>query len=182
MGLLIWVLTPNTYPNTLLSIKAKSTLYLICSWFFVSSDAYSHFIVVQLIANVIYMACSIFELDLVGYFQMEINSNLSFLSFIYFHVQKIKDIDFDIFLLLIALSTGCLSLFLLCFFGKMTTESYANVAASLYDFDWYELPISLQMHWLFMIRNAQRTLHYQGFRVATLDLETFSKVRYLHLK
>lgn len=58
----------------------------------------------------------------------------------------------------------------------MATESYENMAASLYDFDWHELPTDQQMNWLLMIRNAQRKLHYHGFRVASLDLDTFSKV------
>lgn len=97
-----------------------------------------------------------------------------------FQFQKVHDIDFDISLLMIALSTSGLSLFLFSFFGKMATESYEKMSNSLFESDWQNLSINLQKYLLLMIRNAQRPLHYHGFRVISLDLETFSEVSKIH--
>lgn len=91
-------------------------------------------------------------------------------------LQKVHDINFDILLLMIALSTSGLSLLLFCFFGKMATESYERMSISLFESDWKNLSIYLQKYVLLMIRNSQIPLCYHAFRVINLDLETFSKV------
>lgn len=90
-------------------------------------------------------------------------------------LQKVQDIDFDISLLFIALSTGGLSVFLFCFYGKMATQSYEQIYDALCEYNWHELPIGLQKYILFMMLNIQKPLRYRGF-IFALDLETFSKV------
>lgn len=101
---------------------------------------------------------------------------VSMKNIISFQFQKVQDIDFDIFLLMIALSTSGLSLFLFCFFGKMATESYEKMSISLFECDWQNFSIDLQKYLLLMIGNSQRPLYFHGFWVITLDLETYSKV------
>lgn len=94
----------------------------------------------------------------------------------FFQFQKVHDIDFDIFLLFIALSTSSLSLLLFCFFGEIATESYEKMSKSLFESDWQNMPIGLQKYVMLMIGNSQIPLCYHAFHVVTLDLETFSKV------
>lgn len=95
--------------------------------------------------------------------------------FFVFFLQKINNIDSEIFLLVIAVSLGLFSLLLPCYFGKMATDSYENMAASSYDFDWHEFPVDLQKYWLRILSNAQIPLNYRAAGVAVLNLETFTK-------
>lgn len=152
-------------------------VYLIpSSWFLQSADIYSRFIVIQLFCNIIYMSCAVFELDLVKFMIDSSNWYISSFKIKSNQFQKVQDIDFDIFLLLIVLSTSGLSLFLFSFFGKMATESYEKMAISLFESDWPKLPVHLQRFVLLMIQNAQIPLQYHGFHVISLNLETYSKV------
>lgn len=57
----------------------------------------------------------------------------------------------------------------------MATDSYQNMAASSYNFDWHELPVDLQKYWLRILGNAQIPLNYRAAGVAVLNLETFTK-------
>lgn len=58
----------------------------------------------------------------------------------------------------------------------MATDSYEDMAASLYDFNWHELPVDLQKYWLLILNNAQIPLYYTAADTAILNLETFAKV------
>lgn len=68
------------------------------------------------------------------------------------------------------------NLFLYCFFGKLATESFETMADCLYETNWLDLPVNLQKYFIVMIGNAQIPIHYHGFGVALLNLETFLKV------
>lgn len=141
-------------------------------WFFETAKSFSIYNAIQLLSNIIFLACCIFEFDLV-------NSFTFFQSFIVINClffQKINNIDFEIFLLATGISNGLVSLFLPCFFGKMATDSYEDMAASLYDFNWHELPVDLQKYWLLILNNAQIPLYYTAADTAILNLETFAKV------
>lgn len=71
---------------------------------------------------------------------------------------------------------SCLNLFVYCFYGKIATESFANMSDNLYDSNWQKLPIELQKHLVVMMANAQRPIFYHGFGIAVLNLETFTDV------
>lgn len=92
--------------------------------------------------------------------------------------QQSKHIDFSIWILLMACSMASLNMFVYCFFGKMATESFEQMANSLYEINWPELPIRLQKYIILMIGNAQRPIYYHGFGMAVLNLETFGKVKF----
>lgn len=68
------------------------------------------------------------------------------------------------------------NLFVYCYFGKLATESFENMAIEMYSANWPELNIGLQKTFLIMMGNAGRPLFYRGFDVAILDLNTFTKV------
>lgn len=46
----------------------------------------------------------------------------------------------------------------------------------LYESNWQDLPVDMQKYFILMIKNANRPISYNGFGVATLNLETFLKV------
>lgn len=91
--------------------------------------------------------------------------------------QQIQHPDSDFLTLIIAILCGVANLFLFCFYGKKTTDSYRNIADCLYDCNWHEMPIDQQKYIIMMIMNAQIPLHYHGSRIVIMDLETFVKVR-----
>lgn len=81
--------------------------------------------------------------------------------------------------MLLALTVASSNLFVYCFFGKMATESFEKMANSFYESNWTKLSVESQAYFLVMITNAQRPIHYHGFGMAVLNLETFCKVRQL---
>lgn len=58
----------------------------------------------------------------------------------------------------------------------MSIQSYINMANGLIICNWHELPIHLQKYFILMILNAQRPIHYHGFNLIILNLETFLDV------
>lgn len=97
-------------------------------------------------------------------------------KFCCFYFQQLKHIDFNILTIIQSALCVAPSLFVYCYFGKLATESYANIANELYSADWPNLPVKLQKHVLLMITNAQQSHFYDGFGVAILNLQTFMSV------
>lgn len=91
-----------------------------------------------------------------------------------------KHPDFSAFLVFVAISYGLSSLFVYCFFGKMATESYVQMADCLFDSKWFELPLQLQKYFIIMIKNAQRPMFFHCLGVIVLDLLTFTTVKKNH--
>ena len=73
------------------------------------------------------------------------------------------------------------NLFLCCFFGKLTSESYACIADYLFDLNWHGMPLDLQKYFIMMIANAQIPLNYRGYGTLEMNLQTFTKVRKIFL-
>lgn len=91
--------------------------------------------------------------------------------------QQVQNVDFDVVFLLLVASVGVLDLFLYCFFGKLTVESYEKMADCLFESNWQDLPINLRKFVIVMIGNAKRPIFYNGFGLTVLNLETFCRVR-----
>lgn len=92
-------------------------------------------------------------------------------------LQESKHPSVNIVLMLFGVFVSGANLFVYCFFGKLASESYTNMADSLYEANWREISIDLQKYMIIMIGNAQRPLYYHGFGIAVLNLETFCRVR-----
>lgn len=86
-----------------------------------------------------------------------------------------KQPDFGVVMILIAILTGTPTLFAYCYFGKMSTDSYAKMADCLYECNWIDLSPNLQKYFVIMIGNAQMSINYHGFNITVLNLETFTK-------
>lgn len=87
--------------------------------------------------------------------------------------------DFDILILVEAGLIALFNLFMYCYFGRVATESFENMADTLYESNWRELPNGLQKYFILMIACMQQPLYYHGFNVAYLNLQTFCKVKAL---
>lgn len=75
-----------------------------------------------------------------------------------------------------AVGMSASNLFLYCYYGKLTTNSFVEMSHGLYESNWVELPVNLQKYYILMLANIQIPLYYHGFGVAVLNLETFTKV------
>lgn len=93
-----------------------------------------------------------------------------------------KHIDSAIFSVLLISAYALSTLIFYCYFGKVATDSFLQMADCLYDVNWHKLPVKTQKYFIIMIGNAQKPLNYHGFGVAVLNLETFSKVNELFIK
>lgn len=67
-------------------------------------------------------------------------------------------------------------MFLYCFFGKLSTDSFMKMCQCLFESNWFNIQVDLQKYFILMIAEAQKPLFYQGFHMATLNLETFAAV------
>lgn len=88
-----------------------------------------------------------------------------------------KRADFSVGLLVSCGLVGIANLFFFCYFGKLATESYRSMADALFDSNWSEVPVRLRKYYIIMIANTEKPIYYQGFGVAVLNLETFTKVK-----
>lgn len=88
----------------------------------------------------------------------------------------------DIGYLIFVLFARMLYLFLYCYFGKLTTDNYKDMAYSLYECNWQDLPVNLQKYFILMIGNASIPVEYNGFGIAVLNLETYTRVRKIKIK
>lgn len=123
------------------------------------------------------MASTVFLLDSV-YLDTKQNFEVGkLLPFtIIFSLQHLRDFDVRVFHFSIAVIVSTSNLFVYCFFGKLTTDSYFKMAQTLYDSNWMRSSIEVQKYMVLMIANMQKPLHYHGFSVVVLNLETFSGV------
>lgn len=131
------------------------------------------------------MAAFAFKLDLVIYIFSSINSlrklcSQSFISMLIYSTfcsfKQFQHLDIGILFIMGVAVSDALSPFLFCFFGKMATDCYINMSDSLFQSNWYILPIELQKCFIVMIGFGQRPIYYHGFNVMILDLETFTAV------
>lgn len=75
-----------------------------------------------------------------------------------------------------AVAIGILFMFLYCYFGRMATESFMDMTDCLFESNWLNLSVDLQKFFILMIGNARRPMFYNGSRIATVNLETFTAV------
>lgn len=91
--------------------------------------------------------------------------------------QQLRHFGFDILIDVLGFFTCSSSPFVYCYFGKNSTDCYANMADRLYEINWQHIPIDLQKYFILIIGNMQRPLFYHGFQIFVVNLETFQQVR-----
>lgn len=162
-------------------------------WFLYTVKVYSPIVLIQLISSMIMLSTTAFYLDLVRsvYICTNHKTNYSDQSLSLYHPlplslnfdrisrqQQLKDPDFGILIVLCLTTLALGNLFIYCYFGKISTDSFANMSDFVYSkVKWYILPSKLQKYVILMIGNMDRPLFYHGFQVAVVDLNTFVIVR-----
>lgn len=63
-----------------------------------------------------------------------------------------------------------------CYYGVLASESFEQMADSLFESNWLELPVELQKYFVIMIANMQNPLFYNGFGVFDVNLTSFISV------
>lgn len=134
-------------------IKSISFHLSVKHLFYQTAKVYSTFILIQLIGSMVFMAISIFQIDLM-----------------------IHDFNISILIMIFGVLISASNLFLYCFYGKHTTDSYIAFADCLFESNWLNLPNDLQKYFVPMIAHAQKPLFYHGY-IVDLNLKTLSKVR-----
>lgn len=128
------------------------------------------------------MASTIFQMQMVILNDQQIDNSMSYLIILLFsnHYQAIEHPSVDLCFTLITIGTNLANLLLYCYYGKQTTDYYGAFGDCLFESKWYNLPVDLQKVVLMVIGNAQQPLFYHGFRVARINLETFTSVSLDH--
>ncbi|XP_031638083.1 odorant receptor 85c-like isoform X2 [Contarinia nasturtii] len=104
-------------------------------------------------------------------------SSMLALSCLIFQVDlEFKHPDAALAFLFLAIMVNLTNLFVYCYFGKLSSLSYEQMAYSLYEFNWQRLPVKLQKYLVLMIGNMHRPIFYHGFGFFILNLETFTKL------
>lgn len=94
-----------------------------------------------------------------------------------------KHIDLNVMIILsFDISLGLIILFCFCHFGRETSENFGMMSECLYECNWPDLSAKLTKYLILMIQNAQTPIHYQGFKIVPLNMETFSKVHRLAMR
>lgn len=87
-------------------------------------------------------------------------------------------INFSVIVIIFSdIFVGLVGIFCYCYFGEKTSESFQLMSECLYECNWPDLPIKLKKHIVIMMLRGQKPIYYHGFKMVTLNLETFKKVR-----
>lgn len=92
-------------------------------------------------------------------------------------MQQLQHISIDVIMAVATLSVGFLNALVYCYFGSKATESFEKMGDLIFELKWYELPIQKQKYFILMAANMRKPLHYHGFGVFLLNLDTFVQVR-----
>lgn len=90
--------------------------------------------------------------------------------------QVLADLNVSFFEMVIAVAVSELNLFVYCYYGYLVTDCYLKNADLLFESKWYDQHLVQQKIYGFMMQNAQRSYHYHGFGIMTLNLDTYVKV------
>lgn len=83
---------------------------------------------------------------------------------------------------MIALTTVLVWIYFICIVGDSVSSRFETINGLLYQSKWYLYPNKLQKHLLFMMINAQKPVHLEGFSFIQCNCKAFTKVRPLTKK
>lgn len=94
------------------------------------------------------------------------------------NLQELENVSVNICTVLLVAVIGISNLFVYCYFGKMSSESFERMAISLSEANWCSLPIELQKWFVIVIGMIQKPVCYHGLgrQFLNLNLETFNEV------
>lgn len=91
--------------------------------------------------------------------------------------QQFRNLDYEVCFILCLSTFALVNLFIFCYFGRIATDSFAKMSDCVYfKLNWQKIPPKQQAIVVLMIRNMQKPIHFHGFDVAIMDLNTFIQV------
>lgn len=134
---------------------------------------FSTLVLFQIFGAIVVMSSSIFEMDIVRFWFIDCCFTLTLISVSF---KMFAHIDFDFYGVLIGVIVSSANLFVFCYCGELTTNTFLRYTDSLYESNWYSLPTHLQKYYILMISSTQKQLLYEGHGMTTLNCLTFLKV------
>lgn len=119
-------LLPHFYVILSFEVRIVSCIFEFSSRLEQLVSRISPFVLIQLVCNVVFLACSLFKFHFVSI--AKLIHKLLFISIndeYNFHSQRI---EFELTHLLFVVTTGIYNLFVYCYFGMLATESFQNMA------------------------------------------------------
>lgn len=74
------------------------------------------------------------------------------------------------------LGISILSVYVYCYFGKISTDCFQQLVNCIYEANWLEQRPSLRKTLILIMTNAQRPLYYHGFGFIIMNMGTFTQV------
>lgn len=92
-------------------------------------------------------------------------------------MQQFHHPSFNLLTILSLMVFGMINLFIYCYFGKIATDSFEDMADAIYlKMDWQKLSLKHRKYLILLIGNMQRPIYYHGFKIAVVDLTTYIRV------
>lgn len=66
--------------------------------------------------------------------------------------------------------------YLFCYFATSATDRISNIQQRVYDLNWYNFPPELRKHFILIMAQSQRTVHFDGLGLVHCTLECFGAV------
>lgn len=146
----------------------------ISSVFWSAADVFNRYTFIQVFTAVIFMSSNLLNMDLVWVKTIRFQCDEIVTFVVFFHAVKNPGADIG---LILYVSAGALtSLYLYCYFGEYTSNTFEKYPQYLYASHWYELPVKFQTYFVLLIGNSQQSLIYDGFKLVSLNLATFLDV------
>lgn len=147
-----------------------------------TGEIFSGAIFFQLFCNVIFFACSIYQMEIVMFYpNIFVNSgftceNAGSNAYDCFSLQSIKAINVFLLFSFLCLIEGLLYTFILCYYATESTTSLSSIADIVYDSNWYMQPKTIQRMLITVMARAQRPEIYMGFKFVQCTSAAFMRV------
>lgn len=146
------------------------------SLFWSSAKIFNRFLLIHVLSAIVFISSDFLNMNLVrlksGIFYLAISCFLKS-SFAF---QIFQNHATDIGVILFATSQSVSDLYVYCYFGDYTTNSFEKYTQYLCEMRWYRLPIEYQKYLILLIGNGQQPLQYDGYRLVIINRGTFLKV------
>lgn len=113
-----------------------------------------------------------------GYLFYQFIFTLNYIAFFIFVMDGMltKTSDFnDLIVYNFLVAATCVN-FVLCYYADKLTQEASEVADTMYDTAWYEMPIPQQKMLLLPIYRSQKLIRLTGFGIYTYSLQNFGRI------
>lgn len=87
-------------------------------------------------------------------------------------------LSFDVCSYLLMIFISILSVYVYCYFGKMSTDCFEQLVDCIYTANWLGQNSNSRKILILIMTNAQQPLYYHGFHIIIINMATFTQVIY----